>query len=96
MAVCVGRVAGRGLDISLRFSVLLFGAMGSFESGWLTQEREVAPFSLRLSLSSVWGLELGVTSLLGLLKCLEEKFLELVVCEWVATSASRLWFLCTA
>lgn len=95
MAVCVGRVAGRGLDISLRSSVLLFGAVGSFGSGWFTQEREVAPFSLRLSLFSVLGLELGVTSLLDRLKCLEEKSLELVVCEWVAISASRVRFLCT-
>ncbi|KAK7797463.1 hypothetical protein U0070_006557 [Myodes glareolus] len=45
---------------------------------------------------TVLGLELGVTSLLDRLKCLEEKFLEMVVCEWVATSASRVWFLCTA
>lgn len=84
MPVCAGRVAGRGQDISLRISVLLLGAMGSFGSGWFTQEREGSPFSLRLSVFLVWRLKLGVTPLLGWLKCHEEKFLELVVCEWVA------------
>lgn len=61
-----------------------------------SHRKEGSLFSLRLSVFSVWGLELGVTSLLGRLKCHEEKFLEPVVCEWVATSASRVWFLCSA
>lgn len=44
MAVCVGRVAGRGLDISLRISVLLFGAMGSFGKVVHTGKRGVIIF----------------------------------------------------
>lgn len=60
MAVCAGRAAGRGRDILLGTAVLLLGAMGSFGSGWLTQEREGLPFSLRLSCvfslgTGAWG-----------------------------------------